>query len=1423
MVLPKAGEVCSSFFAFLSIICFNLLLLAMPLSANAATWTDVSSQLTIDTSSPVRSRRNPDATVTINLTNSGTNTVNAPLRLVLGTFTPDTVSLQGVTGQTDAGEPYMDLGTYVGSGLAAGASTGPITLTILGGGSVNFSFFPRVEQEQVAQLTVKITEPATLITVGSSPLQVSGTVSDPASTVTLNGAIVPHSGGTFSAAVSLEEGHNTVIARVVNSAGEEVTDSISVSLDKTPPYITIDNPVDGQTVSIASIPVSGLVNDIVRGTVSEAQANVLVNGVQAGVSNRSYLAQNITLQEGVNTITVTASDQVGNTASKSITINYVPPAPKHIAMVSGQNQKASIRSVLTNPIVVKLVESDGSAGVGKNVVFRVTQGDGVVGAGTSTESQGVLVVTDANGVAQTSFKLGSRSGNGNQRVRARAVGYDGEVVFHASATTNPGDKVSVNSGNNQRGAVNQPLPQPFVAVVTDGGANVVENAQIEFAITKGSGRFQNGQAAYIATTDSDGRATAHMTLGSEAGFDVQRVTATLSGTGLHASFTASGFVPADPGNTRISGIVLDNQDVPLPGMTIRVEGTTRQGVTDAQGQFNITEVPVGPVHLIADGSTTGAPGEWPTLSYNIVTIAGVDNPMAAPIYMVRLNTDSASLAGREDIALTLPEVPGFKLEVKAGSVTFPDGSKEGLISVTPVNASKVPMAPPNGMQPQFIVTIQPAGTKFDPPAPLTLPNVDAHLPGAQVEMYSYDHDLEEFVAIGLGTVSKDGTVIKTNPGVGVIKAGWHCGSQPGGNGCCSGGGGGGCPKCSQPDSGCESGCRAIPDCCDPPVSCGECQQPSANGCSCEPIPPETCGACESPTGPCGACEPNDPAQCNPDNCEQPSADGCSCEPIPPVECDECFQPTGACGQQCEPIPPEVCGACEEPTGPCGACEPIDKEMCTGCQKPSDDGCSCVDIPQPNCDSSCEIFNPDTCQCDPNPATAGRRFGECQECRNGRLTNLDGLCPSTFCTESVGCVNGQCGQPVPRNEGLVIPSSLGCYKCGGGKPVPTGDCTDPPPGEDPPEEPPPEEPQPDPCSEPGACNNGSTGEITLKDRRTNARVRDGSTVFININGVMPQLYADIRYSGTAPESVVWDFSSNHPRRNVDTTASRSWLRRYCSDSGEDSRTQRTVIPPGDEWDLFSSYAWNSPDFTFGAASPYTDDRQATVSASNADSIRFNIKGVNPFKADVQYNITNHNPPPNHQYAYQMSLHESGTTSNEARVRQFIPASRAERERGLPTYGPPDGWGAFQIDNKCRSNGTRSGVPVPTEVLWNWPSNVSRGITILNQKAVGSRRRYDGIANYWRTAIGAADFEPLPTVIQVNGVNIHPQHACAIQAYNGVAGGTIVEQPYLPIGGRYPQDVSYVGFCMFYDETAPRGSRWTFRNNGNHYVGHVLQRN
>jgi len=797
--------------------------------AQADEWQDVSASVQVTVSNPVRNRRDPHATVNVTVKNTGTAALKGPVRLILSDLTSG-VSLANGTGEAN-GFPYVNVLPSAGQSLAAGASSRQITLRILNGGSKNFSFNPRVEQfvpTEVVPLSVKITEPASLVTVGHTPMRVRGTINQPGAQLVINGIAVPYTGDSFEAQVALIEGYNTIIAGATNATGEQVTDSIVVSLDQTPPYVTIESHTDGQVVSTDRVTITGLVNDIVRGTVEEHQANVRVNGIVATVSNRSYSAREVPLVEGPNTITVTASDQVGNTESTQLTINYKKPLGKRIELVGGQGQSAEIEDVLASPLVVKVLEADGSPAQGSAVVFRVVQGSGLVAVGTEQEGRAVVIETDEDGLASTSFRLGQRTGTDNHKVRALVVGYEGEVMFSASAKPRIGDKLSINSGNNQRGAVGLPLPAPFVTVVTDSGANVVKGARVRFEVTTGGGHFQNGEAIYETLTDSDGRATAQLTLGNLTGIDAQRVTAVLidapEGEVINAGFTATAFVSGDPGQTSVSGVILDNQDQPIPGVTVHIEGTSRKAETDEQGQFKITSAPVGPIHLVADGSTAKVPGEFPSLGYRLVTIAGVDNPLSAPIYMVKLNTDEAVYAGPKDVELTLEKFPGFKLEIAKNSVTFPDGSREGLVSVTSVNAATVPMAPPNGMQPQFIVTIQPTNTRFDPPARLSLPNVDGHAPGAQVEMYSYDHDLEEFVAIGLGTVSEDGSVIRSNPGVGVVKAGWHCGSQPGGSGCASN-----CGDCRR----CEGNCNCVTDDSQTPKSMedvpGDCKTPGCKG------------------------------------------------------------------------------------------------------------------------------------------------------------------------------------------------------------------------------------------------------------------------------------------------------------------------------------------------------------------------------------------------------------------------------------------------------------------------------------------------------------------------------------------------------------------------------------------------------------------
>jgi len=108
-------------------------------------------------------------------------------------------------------------------------------------------------------------------------------------------------------------------------------------------------------------------------------------------------------------------------------------------------------------LAVEVSDDNGDPVADEPVIFRVTQGSGAVGAGTEDRGRAVVVDTDDQGVASTPFEVGSRVGEDNHKVSVKVVGYDDEAVFTASATGRIGNKASVNSGNNQRGAVGQVL------------------------------------------------------------------------------------------------------------------------------------------------------------------------------------------------------------------------------------------------------------------------------------------------------------------------------------------------------------------------------------------------------------------------------------------------------------------------------------------------------------------------------------------------------------------------------------------------------------------------------------------------------------------------------------------------------------------------------------------------------------------------------------------------------------------------------------------------------------------------------------------------------------------------------------------------------------------------------------------------------
>jgi hypothetical protein len=144
-------------------------------------------------------------------------------------------------------------------------------------------------------------------------LTISG-LTDPDAAVTLNGqALSVDAQGRFSKSLTLVAGSNTLTFTAKDKAGNTATVARTVTLDTTPPNLTVNEPADGLNTSLEAIRVSG---------VTEPTAAVTVNDLPAAINpaNGSYSAWAM-LQPGANSILVTATDPSGNMRTVTRRVN----------------------------------------------------------------------------------------------------------------------------------------------------------------------------------------------------------------------------------------------------------------------------------------------------------------------------------------------------------------------------------------------------------------------------------------------------------------------------------------------------------------------------------------------------------------------------------------------------------------------------------------------------------------------------------------------------------------------------------------------------------------------------------------------------------------------------------------------------------------------------------------------------------------------------------------------------------------------------------------------------------------------------------------------------------------------------------------------------------------------------------------------
>lgn len=312
---------------------------------------------------------------------------------------------------------------------------------------------------------IAITSPANGLLTSVTPIPVTGTVTGtPPIAVAVNGVVATVTGTTFTALVALTEGANTLTAGATSAFGAAST-SVSVTLDTTPPIVTIATPANGAQLSATPVAVAGSVAD------ANPIAAITLNGSPLGPGNAFSASAN--LVQGSNTLTVTATDAVGLVGSASVEVVFAPPG----ALVIDITSPAPMTVVYQNSVEVSGTLTDATALVDVNGVAATVTGTSFAASGVPLElGSNALVATARRGaetatdrvtvVYATALNIQIESPLDGATVNTPEIDVSGTVDDPTAFVTVNGVVASVDAAGSflARGVRLQPGPNELVAV-----------------------------------------------------------------------------------------------------------------------------------------------------------------------------------------------------------------------------------------------------------------------------------------------------------------------------------------------------------------------------------------------------------------------------------------------------------------------------------------------------------------------------------------------------------------------------------------------------------------------------------------------------------------------------------------------------------------------------------------------------------------------------------------------------------------------------------------------------------------------------------------------------------------------------------------------------------------------------------------------
>jgi RHS repeat-associated protein len=552
--------------------------------------------------------------------------------------------------------------------------------------------------------------------------------------------------------VTTEGANQTVSGTAVDAAGNTASTSVAVSLDKTPPTLSITSPANGATVSSSSAAVTGTVTDALSGV-----SSVTCNGAPAIVQSGSFNCS-ITLISGANTITAKATDVAGNTSSATENVTLSNAAPPVINSFSPTSGPIGTQITLTGSNFT-------AGGTGTPTVTLSQQGGGSIGAPVASFTATSISFVIPAGAASGPVTVTAANSSAVSAASLSVVASSGFSVTAgpSSASVQQGTSTSYSVTLNSSNGFSQ-LAKLSVIGLPSGVTAAFSPAQIT-----------TGQIAILTITASAGQPTGNATLTISAAATVE---------GIPTTASVSAGLAVQAASTSLIGrtVESDNIETPIPAITItflgvddagHTTGCSGQTLSDAAGNFAFTNLGSSClgrqlVGFNGDTSTDGEKYAGVNLAYTM-TAGQVTGPELVHLPAItKAETIMVQQNASVDQVFSYSTIPGVVVTVYAGTtLTLPDGTKPNPFPMAAVlvPVDRLPDAPPptTGTLRASIVAFQPADTTSNQPVSVTFPNVVNTPPGVNMELDTLDPIVGELVKYGTGTVSSDATEIVPDP------------------------------------------------------------------------------------------------------------------------------------------------------------------------------------------------------------------------------------------------------------------------------------------------------------------------------------------------------------------------------------------------------------------------------------------------------------------------------------------------------------------------------------------------------------------------------------------------------------------------------------------------------------------------------------